>query len=129
MNNKDEWREAFEAWAKSEGAVCFIRHKGRYSEDSVNISFIGWKAAHEAQQEKIDKLLEALEEADEALDYVEEACLCERFKTKGFDYHEKHKYMGKCESGKRWLSPSNRIVGTRTIVKKALENHKAAKEK
>lgn len=42
-----------------------------------------------------------------AAEYTVKACLCKRFKTKGFDYHEKHPYMGKCDGGSRWVTPSD----------------------
>lgn len=34
---------------------------------------------------------------------IYESCLCERFKTKGFDYHEKHQRLG--EGAGRFFTP------------------------
>jgi uncharacterized Rossmann fold enzyme len=33
-----------------------------------------------------------------------EHCVCERFKTPGFDYGERHEKLGEPEQGKRWLT-------------------------
>jgi len=42
----------------------------------------------------------------EVLEDIENTCLCERFKTKGFDYGQKHPQKGVCEAGSRWTIPS-----------------------
>src|SRR4051812_25876718 len=37
-------------------------------------------------------------------------CLCERFKTKGFDYGEEHFLLGKPKPGARWRTPRDMIA-------------------
>lgn len=60
---------------------------------------IGKIVSRDAMIEKLEKML---------ID-IKESCLCERFKTKGFDYGEDHKRMGKPEFGARWVAPRERI--------------------
>lgn len=49
-----------------------------------------------------------------ALQRIENSCLCERFKTDGFDYGEDHKKLGKPSSGCRWLTPLDIIQAAKT---------------
>jgi aspartate oxidase len=54
----------------------------------------------------------AVKELSEALEYVSQACLCDRYTArrehKGFDYGQDHPRMGKAKSGSRWVTPSHR---------------------
>lgn len=68
-----------------------------------------------------DETLEDIEYAlreveNEALERQAEHCLCTR-NTRGFDYGETHKKLGKPGIGKRWLTPSD-------IAKDALRNQR-----
>ena len=49
----------------------------------------------------------------DAVEHTNEFCLCERFKTMGFDYNEDHKNKGRAKMGGRWLTP-------RDVTKSAL---------
>lgn len=49
----------------------------------------------------------------DAVEHTNEFCLCERFKTMGFDYNEDHKNKGRAKMGGRWLTP-------RDVAKSAL---------
>jgi len=40
------------------------------------------------------QMAEALEKYEKVIRYCHKACLCERFETYGFDYHEKHPTLG-----------------------------------
>lgn len=53
-----------------------------------------------------------------ALEYVEKACLCERFKTKGFDYGEKHPRL-EHKVGARHCSP---YIYAREVIASLKEN-------
>lgn len=50
------------------------------------------------------------------MQYVQKSCLCERFKTKGFDYSQKHPYLGKCDGGQRWLTPAVMARGIEDVI-------------
>ena len=56
----------------------------------------------------ISELIEIIKSQSEALDHVNEFCLCKR-NTYGFDYHEDHPVQGLPKSGSRWLTPRDRI--------------------
>lgn len=58
---------------------------------------------------KCDKLTLECAEYRRALEHTNEYCLCERFKTPGFDYGEEHRYRGKAGAGKRWLTPKDKV--------------------
>lgn len=61
-----------------------------------------------ARQESEARVKELLDKVNGGLVKITEACLCERFKTKGFDYHETHKRLGKAGDG-RWLTPRDLV--------------------
>jgi len=68
------------------------------------------------QQKEIDKLQADLALAREGLhkyayliQYIYDTCLCERFKTKGFDYHENHPKRDKGNGGSRPATPIDKI--------------------
>jgi hypothetical protein len=42
----------------------------------------------------------------DACEHTHKFCLCDR-NTKGFDYGESHRYMGKPKVGARWLTPDD----------------------
>ncbi len=60
-------------------------------------------------EDERDALREKLRLAQEALEHTDKFCVCERFKTPGFDYSETHKRQGKPGIGKRWLTPRDVI--------------------
>ena len=62
----------------------------------------------EYTREQIDAIIDENERLREALEYMDKSCLCERFKTKGFDYGQNHKRMGKCDAGGRWITPRDK---------------------
>lgn len=51
-----------------------------------------------------------------ALEYVKDACLCERFKTKGFDYGQSHPVLGKAGAGQRWWTPPDEASATLSSI-------------
>lgn len=57
-----------------------------------------------------DALRKQCEEMVLALEHAKDFCVCERFKTEGFDYGETHPRQGKSEAGKRWLTPKDKIM-------------------
>lgn len=67
------------------------------------------------------ELMELLVEAREALQKVSDSCLCERFKTKGFDYGEKHPHLGNPPMAERWNTPLVMIKSVLTKLTAALE--------
>lgn len=68
--------------------------------------------------------MDEIEKLNELLQQCKDHCACERFNTKGFDYSETHRKLGKPDSGKRWLTPTD-IIGAHMIeltrARKALE--------
>jgi hypothetical protein len=72
----------------------------------------------------ITELLETIQSQSEALEHVNDFCLCKR-NTFGFDYHEEHPVQGLPESGSRWLTPRDRIKQslseTKTRLQKLME--------
>lgn len=56
----------------------------------------------EARTEHLSDLLKRREKLIQAM---YESCLCERFKTKGFDYGEIHPKKGRPNIGSRWNTP------------------------
>lgn len=60
-------------------------------------------------QSTLTALQAKLEKAIEALKLAKEHCLCERFKTKGFDYQQNHTNLGKPRGGSRWNTPKDII--------------------
>lgn len=56
-------------------------------------------------------VVKKIKEARDALAHVQKLCVCERFKTKGFDYREVHPNLGKADSGSRWTEPREFIAG------------------
>ena len=72
--------------------------------------------AWDYQQEKINhqkKIIKELIEENEKLKYITQytydTCLCKRFKTSGFDYHEQHPNRDKNNGGKRPFTPKVNI--------------------
>jgi len=65
-----------------------------------------------SQLQAKDKLLKeasgALKKKNDVIQYCYDACLCERFETKGFDYHEEHPKFGN-KGGSRSKTPKNYI--------------------
>ena len=57
----------------------------------------------------IKELKEILEKYEYLIEYVYGTCLCERFKTKGFDYHEKHPNRDDNNGGSRPSTPRDMI--------------------
>ncbi|CAB4214030.1 hypothetical protein UFOVP1454_15 [uncultured Caudovirales phage] len=68
-----------------------------------------------------DAMRDKLKIAVEALEYAKKACLCERFPNRkmkrGFDYHEIHPKLGKCEAGARWFTPVDKIEAALASIK------------
>lgn len=60
-------------------------------------------------QSTLTALQAKMEKAIEALKLAKEHCLCERFKTKGFDYQQNHTNLGKPRGGSRWNTPKDII--------------------
>lgn len=77
------------------------------------------RVANNKQKSIITALLEENEKLRGALKHTEEFCLCERFKTNGFDYGETHRYMGAPKTGSRWLTP--RVVATQALASSPLD--------
>ena len=70
----------------------------------------------QAENKKLSKREEKLERL---ILNIYEACLCERFKTKGFDYGENHLVLGS-ETGSRFSTPRDMIksiIGSEWVYK------------
>lgn len=65
----------------------------------------------ECETDQVAELRALLEVQREALEYIEQACLCGHHttRTKGFEYGEKHTRLGVVKDGGRWLTPRERI--------------------
>jgi len=55
------------------------------------------------------ELKEKLEKYEYLIQYIHDTCLCERFETEGFDYHEKHKKRDAVNKGTRPKTPCSAI--------------------
>lgn len=63
----------------------------------------------EKQQQRIQELEQLAKKHEEIIQYCYDACLCERFSTKGFDYGQNHPVFGKPEKGSRPYTPKDLI--------------------
>lgn len=62
----------------------------------------------EKAESELTKLRKRVEVLLDAVQFTRDYCVCERFKTKGFDYGEEHKRMGKPKEGARWITPQDK---------------------
>lgn len=62
-------------------------------------------------QLKVQDLEKLVLKYENLLEDINNACLCERFKTKGFDYGQKHRLLGPPDMGARWNTPKALIEG------------------
>lgn len=63
----------------------------------------------EKQNEKIAERDKRIAEFERLIQDIYDICLCERFKTEGFDYHEKHPRRKDNNGGSRPFTPRNLI--------------------
>ncbi len=54
-----------------------------------------------------EELLAEVKASRSCIQAMRKQCLCSRFTTKGFDYGEEHKHLGKPKQGSRWLTPTD----------------------
>lgn len=87
---------------------------GQLQEDILNSYAVEMAWNH--QQAKIDKLQAELDKYKNAckkrndiIQNIYDICLCERFKTEGFDYHEKHPRRKENNRGSRPFTPRDLI--------------------
>lgn len=94
-----------------QGCQC---HEARRDAEIKRLTDEFYQREHQASlivesKERIAVLERALDRAVEALEFVDELCLCRRFKTKGFDYGETHEKVGKAGVGERYITPKDKV--------------------
>ena len=58
--------------------------------------------------EDVEELQERIKKLEGVISYAHKACLCERFITEGFDYHETHPRFGE-QTSSRKMTPKDYI--------------------
>lgn len=92
------------------GEIMYVVHGGKdfaWCRDELDPRAKANAALIAHAPEDLRRLLDALTVTMEALEEVNRHCVCDRFKTKGFDYGEAHPLMGKPKAGARWLTPQD----------------------